>query len=409
MSRIKPIDVTIIGAGMIVNDLILPSVYQLRREGYVNNIKICCRRYSSIERLKANEEFKSAFPEQDFIGYPSNTSAQKENLYREVLKEMDEYQLVVIAVPDQLHYEIIMEVLEHNQHILCVKPLVLNYTQAIEIEQKSYQHGCFIGIDYHKRFDRRSLLARRFYREGRFGEFICGEARLIEPYYYRNSNFMNWFTADATDPFVYVGCHYVDLVYFITALRPIEVSVAGIRRQFPNGNEAFMWSSGRVRFENDAILSVINGLGYPDDAPGANNQGLTMFFEADGQTGILVHNDYFRGVEYGFTKDEKKFVYMNPDFFKLVPWEGKGLKPVGYGYDSVASVVKSAYEIEKTVTESNEQDKLSIRQKQIKIINETGIIATPTNSKINELVHQAARESILNNGVPVKIDEIIDA
>ena len=46
-----------------------------------------------------------------------------------------------------------------------------------------------------------------------------GEAKLIEPYYYRHSNFQNWFTCDKTDPFVYVGCHYVDLVYFITGLQ----------------------------------------------------------------------------------------------------------------------------------------------------------------------------------------------
>ena len=49
-----------------------------------------------------------------------------------------------------------------------------------------------------------------------------GEAKLIEPYYYRSSNFQNWFTCDKTDPFVYIGCHYVDLVYFITGLKPVS-------------------------------------------------------------------------------------------------------------------------------------------------------------------------------------------
>jgi hypothetical protein len=28
---------------------------------------------------------------------------------------------------------------------------------------------------------------------------------------------------------------------------------------------------------------------------------------------------------------------MNPDFYKLVPWEGDGYKPVGYGFESVAA------------------------------------------------------------------------
>jgi len=141
---------------------------------------------------------------------------------------------------------------------------VLTYTQAKELEQEAFEKGCFIGIEYHKRFDRRSLEAKKRYAAGQFGEFILGEAKLIEPYYYRHSNFQNWFTHDQTDPFVYVGCHYTDLVQFITGLKPKEISVKGIKRPFPNGNVAFMWTSARVQFENDAILTVTNGLGYPD-------------------------------------------------------------------------------------------------------------------------------------------------
>jgi predicted dehydrogenase len=76
-----------------------------------------------------------------------------------------------------------------------------------------------VGVEYHKRFDRRSLVAKRGYARGGFSAFVLGEAKLIEPYYYRFSNFQNWFTCDHTDPFTYIGCHYVDLVYFITGLK----------------------------------------------------------------------------------------------------------------------------------------------------------------------------------------------
>ena len=41
---------------------------------------------------------------------------------------------VIVAVPDQFHYEIVKECLMHNQHVLCVKPLVLKYDQAVEVE-----------------------------------------------------------------------------------------------------------------------------------------------------------------------------------------------------------------------------------------------------------------------------------
>ncbi len=129
-------------------------------------------------------------------------------------------QLVVVAVPDQLHYPVVMQAVRANQHVLCVKPLVLRHEQAVEIETEAKSRGLFVGVEYHKRFDRRSLVARRDYRMGRFGDFVMGDAKLIEPYYYRHSNFQNWFTTQNSDPFTYIGCHYVDLVYFITGLKP---------------------------------------------------------------------------------------------------------------------------------------------------------------------------------------------
>jgi len=124
--------------------------------------------------------------------------------------------MVVVAMPDNLHYSVVKYALEHDQNVLCVKPLVLKYEQAVEIEKLALEKGRFVGVEYHKRFDRRSLVARRSYALGQFGSFVMGEAKLIEPYYYRHSNFQNWFTCDRTDPFTYIGCHYVDLVYFIT-------------------------------------------------------------------------------------------------------------------------------------------------------------------------------------------------
>jgi predicted dehydrogenase len=311
-------------------------------------------------------------------------------------------------MPDQLHYPVIMEALKHNQHILCVKPLVLKYEQAAEIEKIAFGKGLFVGVEYHKRFDRRSLMAKRACGLKQFGEFVIGEAKLIEPYYYRSSNFQNWFTCDKTDPFVYIGCHYVDLVYFITGLKPVEISVSGIKGKFPNGNEGYMWANGRVRFGNNAILSVINGLGYPDQAAGSNEQNLQMFFEGPGKTGMIKHNDQNRGVEHSYLEGigcgGSHFNYVSPDFYKLVPWEGKGYKPVGYGPESVSASIITAHSIENEVEGMQAASSLKRRQKRIREVDKKGIIATPGNSYINELVVEAARLSILNNGNIVNIE-----
>lgn len=390
------LDVTIVGGGMITNDLILPSVYHLQRLGVVGKITITALNAPPLKALKDNAEIREAFPGQDFEAVPSiTTPGNFPDGYKDVLAKMNPRQAVIVAVPDWFHYPVVMAALNANQHVLCVKPLVLEHKQSIEIEKLALQKGLFVGVEYHKRFDRRALLAKRLYKQGQFGSFIMGEAKLHEPYYYRHSNFQNWFTCDKADPFTYVGCHYVDLVYFITGLKPVAVSLDGVRGKFPNGNEGFLWSSGRVRYENGALLTVTDALGYPDDAAGSNDQGLIMYCEGNNRTGMINHDDHERGVRHCYL--EKGYRYINPDFYRLVPWEGQGFKPVGYGYESIAANLQTMQRIESTC------DSLAARQKVIHEIDAAGIIATPANSAFNELVVEAARASILDAGRQVKI------
>jgi D-galacturonate reductase len=398
-------DVIIIGGGMITHDLILPSVYHLQRLGRIGKLTVCALNSAPLQALKDSAELREAFPGQAFEASPALSEKPDRlfpELYKEALARLQPRQTVIVAVPDQFHYEVVREALRHDQHVLCVKPLVLDYEQAHEIGQLARHQGLFVGVEYHKRFDRRSLLAKRHYALGQFGEFVMGEARLIEPYYYRHSNFQNWFTCDKTDPFVYVGCHYVDLVYFITGLKPVALSVSGVKGRFPNGQEGYLWSNGRVRYENGALLSVTDGLGYPNDAAGSNDQGLLMYCEGPNAGGMIEHKDNDRGVRYcyleGIGCGGSKYNYVSPDFYRLVPWEGPGFKPVGYGYDSIAANLEAMAGIEKATAGLPAQRALAQRRKLIAGIDRQGLLATPANSYINELVVEAARLSIVNDG-----------
>jgi predicted dehydrogenase len=327
--------------------------------------------------------------------------------------------LVIVAVPDHLHAQVIRAALEHQQHVLTVKPLVPTYAEAVEIRQLAWSRGLFVGVEYHKRFDRRALDARGLYRAGRFGRFRCGEAKMIEPYCYRHSNFQNWFTKDKSDPFTYVGCHYVDLVHFITGLRPVEVSVRGVEGAFPNGNIGYMWAQGQVVWENGALLSVTDGLGYPDEAAGTNDQGLVMYCEGDDCAAILKHDDQFRGVQHGYIDRlaGTKFRFISPDYFRLVPWEGEGFKPVGYGFESIEALVLAARRVSAAAADcglstghaapippSQSEAALAARRDVLTEIDNRGVLATPGNSWVNELVTEAARLSLARDGQSVRIE-----
>jgi len=395
------INVVIVGGGMITHDQLLPALYHLRRLGHVGRIAVVGRRHQPLRELADAADLREAFPDQSFEAHPaSDHDGVDPDRYRRVIEKLPPRQLAVVATPDPLHYQMVRFCLERNQHVIVVKPLVLRAKEALDLEQFARERGLFVGVEYHKRFDRRTLEARRSYRAGRFGEFRCGEAKLIEPWNYRYSNFQTWFTCENTDPFTYIGCHYVDMVYFITGLRPAEVAVRGVRGRFPNGNEGFLWSAGQVVFENGAVLSVVNGLGYPDQGAGSNDQGLVMFCENGSVGGVISHNDQFRGVSHCYADGRQPwpFRFINPDYLRLVQWTGEGLKPVGYGYDSVEANVLAALEVNAT------GESLAGRQAALRRIDEKGLIATPANSFINDLVTEAGRMSILSDGRRVRLD-----
>jgi D-galacturonate reductase len=384
---------------MITNDQILPSLYQLQRLGVIEQIGVVAQHRRTVLKLKISEQFAIAFPGQTFRDFPAEGDDPQPDLYRELIANMPAGNIVIAAVPDQLHFAVVMCALQHGQHVCCVKPLVLTARESLVIEQEARKRGLVVAVEYHKRFDDRSLMARGRYRKGMFGDFRLGTAALMEKWYYRHSNFQNWCTVENSDAFSYIGCHYVDLVHFITGLLPASVSVYGIRDKYPNGNEGFLWCDARVLWNNGACLNVQNTLSFPDDGPGTNTQGLTMYCAGNGRGALLKHSDQYRGLEYSYVEKpqgEGTTVYAepSPDYFQYVNVGGQGLVPVGYGYRSIDHIVRACIRVAESA-----DPQVALQQ-----LDDEGVIATPANSRYNELVMEAGRLSILNGAREAVID-----
>jgi len=390
---------------MITHDQLLPSLYQMQRDGVVGEIGISALNGRPLRALAESETLRRAFPGQSFRAFPaleSDPDAPHPTLFREVLANMPPRNLAVVAVPDNLHFETILAALEANQHVLTVKPLVLKAADALRLEREAFSRGLLVAIDYHKRFDDRALMARGRYRQGLFGEFRLGSATLFEKWYYRYSNFQNWCTVERSDAFTYIGCHYVDLVHFITGLLPASVSLCGVRDRYPNGNEGYLWTDARVRWSNGACLNVQNGLSFPDAAPGTNTQGMTLYCANSQTGGLIAHDDQYRGLKYSYVEapggpGATQYAEPSPDYFQYVDLGGPGLKPVGYGYRSIEALVQAALRVERA-------GELESRQQALREIDAIGIVPTPANSRFNEFVIEAGRLSLANDGREALID-----
>jgi D-galacturonate reductase len=395
-------DVLVVGGGMITHDQILPSLFQMQRESRIGEISVVAQHRRTVQKLQEAPMWAAAFPGQSFRAYPANGDTPQPDLYRDVIGAMTPGGVVIAAVPDQLHFDVVMAALGAGQHVCCVKPLVLTARESLVIEQEAFSRGLTVGVEYHKRFDDRSLMARRRYRAGMFGEFKLGNAALMEKWYYRESNFQTWCTTENSDAFSYIGCHYVDLVHFITGLLPVSVSVYGIKDRYPNGNEGYLWTDARVLWNNGACLNVQNTLSFPDDGPGTNTQHLTMYCSNGAKGAMLRHSDQYRGIEYCYVEKPDApgaTAYAEPsaDYFQYVDIGGPGLKPVGYGYRSVEYIVNACIRVQSA-------GDVAARQTLLKQFDSDGILATPANSRYNELVMEAGRLSILNGARDALID-----
>ena len=374
-------DVVMIGGGMIARDQILPSLFQLRRLGLVGEITVCARHEETLRALAGDERIREAFPAERFH--------QHVGAYADAIGGLPKRNLVVVALPDHFHFDAVMAALIADQHVLVVKPLVLHADEAAAIEEEARRRELLVAVEYHKRFDTRSLMSRREYRAGDFGEFKLGAAVLMEKWHYRHSNFQNWFAKENSDAFTYIGCHYVDLVHFITGLLPRSVSVYGIADKLPNGQTGYLWTDARVLWENGACLNVQNSLSFPDQAPGSNTQGLTLYFSNGERGGYLRHDDQYRGIQYV----TGTYSEPSPDYFQYVPAGREGLTPVGYGYSSIEAIVRACGQVEQAPD----------RAAALREIDAEGLLATPANSRYNEQAIEAGRKSILSGGSTIQV------
>jgi hypothetical protein len=126
-----------------------------------------------------------------------------------------------------------------------------------------------------------------------------------------------------------------------------------------------------------------------------------MYCAGKDKSGMLVHNDQYRGIEHCYIEKGKEpgdtfYSEPSPDYFKYVDLGDGGLTPVGYGYRSIELIIKN-------ICKAVGLD-LKERQEAISRYDDAGVMATPKNSSYNELVIEAGRLSILNNGKEVEIN-----
>jgi hypothetical protein len=331
-------------------------------------------------------------------------SVRRPDFYRDMYRNLPPGSIVMIAVPDATHEALILEALEAGFHVVTVKSLCTSYEGTLRIRDRAREKGLFVGIDLHKRWDYRTLIAREQWRQGFFGIPRAARATMIEADAYIRSwsPFDKHFVPETSDPATYVGCHYVDQFGWFTGLRPHQVVVNGVLGQFESGIRCYSWAAAQLAYDH-CVLQVINGLQHAGDHRGRNHQGLEIwgYNSVDSRGTYFCHLDNLRGMDYVFCRDRNpgRLTDAGSDYVGFIPrMDGTpGREMVGYGWRAIEAMVQTAIRVQAAGS-------LTARQERLAEVDAAGLIPTPANTSYLGLVYEAMRKSVQEQGMPVVID-----
>ncbi len=381
------LNVLVVGGGMISQEVIFPTVFQQQRLGKVGEVLVASRRGQTIQAIRkqfCGESFR-AWPD------PANVDPQGSHpeIYKEALKELKMPGAVVVATPDHLHTPVILDAIKAGFDVIVQKPLCLKTAEAREIINAADSSGRYVYTDFHKRHDVALRACQYKYRRGLMGEALCSHAWIEERREMPLKNFSLW--AEQSSSFEYIGCHYVDIFYFITGERPRKVIAFGQKKFLPKqGKDAFDAVEAMIEWESGAVQYVQTSWVLPEGNPNLTNQGFQITCtEGEFRADNADRNSNFVTTKEGYQR-------FNPHFFKpSLDWNDFDRDHwAGYGGESIIQPLEDILKL---------HDRPTDRPKLLQEFERTRPV--PRQALVATAVVEAVRMSLANGNRPVLLDK----
>ena len=209
---------------------------------------------------KAAEECRAQFGgEETYIAYSAEQIFADNNI-----------DLVFIATANDSHCELAVKALESGKHVVCEKPMAINYTQAVKMYEASLSSGKLLHISYQNRYSQQARYAKRLIDEGFTGQIYCVKAHAI-----RRRAVPSWGrftdkTVQGGGALIDIGSHAIDLALYLSGCTEAKYAVGCTYDLIGKaGSEANYWGAwetekftvedsafGFVRLDKNVSLSV---------------------------------------------------------------------------------------------------------------------------------------------------------
>lgn len=131
---------------------------------------------------------------------------------------------VYVATPVSLHAPQTIASLRAGRHVLCEKPVALDYAQAREMVETAAQTGRTLGIAYYRRMYPKIQRAKALVEQGAIGQAVL--AVLTNHYWYDASGHGPWRLQPEMSgggPLYDIASHRIDILNFLFG-RPVRAS-----------------------------------------------------------------------------------------------------------------------------------------------------------------------------------------
>ncbi|MCM1989139.1 Gfo/Idh/MocA family oxidoreductase [Oceanirhabdus seepicola] len=117
--------------------------------------------------------------------YPNARVVQDKN---EIIKD-EEIELVILAVPNKVHFILAKDAMENGKHVVIEKPFVVNSEEGGRLIEISHREKRILSVYHNRRYDSDFRTIKKVIEKGMVGEVVEYEA-----YYNRFRNFLkgNW-------------------------------------------------------------------------------------------------------------------------------------------------------------------------------------------------------------------------
>ena len=179
--------------------------------------------------------------------------------YRELLKE--DLDVVFVCTPNRSHSEITVAALESGKHVLCEKPMAINYEEALKMVDAQKRTGKILSIGYQNRYRPDSLYLKEICEKDELGEVYFAKANAIRRRAVPTWGvFLNEYEQGG-GPLIDIGTHSLDLTLWIMDnYKPkycVGTTYHKLNKDTNQGNAWGNWDPEKFTVEDSAFGFIV--------------------------------------------------------------------------------------------------------------------------------------------------------